>query len=683
MTSNAIKKAVYGSWKSPITSSVVSGVSSRRGDLQINKFNNQISWYESLPNDGGRYTVLEHDGTTKQNSIIVNDTMNIRTRVHEYGGGSYCTLPPEVTGSLAVDFKTQQLFHININNDRNNVKALTTSKEPFRYADFIYDNNIKSIFSVREDHTNSEPSKVVNTIVSIPFNPTKSNNNETTDTDNYLNQNILCNGYDFFSTPRVSPNSKFLSWICWNHPNMPWDKTELWMGELNEEGTSIINKTCLCGNSGKAESVIQPLFSPDNKYLYFITDGRNGFWNLHRYVIETKTIECVLEKDDVETGGPQWQFGRKFYDICNDGTIHALVGKDLYAIDVENNVIGTYRPKTGTGEELAPSNIVSSIFDSKNCFIFAGSPTTPSGIYHWNLTDNNVTLISEKANVQHVEYFTKPKLIEFPTANDKTAFAQLYLPKNPLYEASSSEARPPLLIKIHGGPTSSVNTTFRIDIQYWTSRGFAVCDVDYGGSTGYGREYRERLNDNWGIVDIEDCCNCAEYLAKENIVNGNQLAIDGGSAGGFTTLACLTLRSTFKAGTSLYGVADLEALARDTHKFESRYLDGLIGPYPQAKDIYDQRSPISNIDGLNCPLLLLQGDEDMIVPLNQATMMKEACDEKKIPCALFVFEGEQHGFRKAENIQKALDYELSFYGQIFGFETDVSDNIKKEVASKL
>ena len=313
----------------------------------------------------------------------------------------------------------------------------------------------------------------------------------------------------------------------------------------------------------------------------------------------------------------------------------------------------------------------------------AGSPTMPSSVYHWNLHENKSTLISEKTIVPHVDYFSKPKLIEFPTSNDETAFAQLYLPKNPKYESVSNDARPPLLIKIHGGPTSYVSTTFRIDIQYWTSRGFAVCDVDYGGSTGHGREYRDRLKNNWGIVDVEDCCNCAEYLAKENIVNRNQLAIDGGSAGGFTTLACLVLRSTFKAGTSLYGVADLTALAKDTHKFESRYLDGLVGQYPDAKDIYTERSPISHVNGLNCPLLLLQGDEDMIVPLNQATAMKKACDSKKIPCALFIFPGEQHGFRKAENIQKALDYELSFYGQIFGFDTDVDDIIKKEVASKL
>ena len=657
---------------------MVSSVSARRGDLKINKGSGSVYWYESRPEEGGRYVLNKH--AAKSNTVVVNDSMNVRTRVHEYGGGAFGTLPPDLGGTLAVDFKTQQLFHINIDNDPCRVKALTSDALPYRYADFVYSAKYNRIFSVREDHSQSRPSDVVNSIVSIPFETENTGTSEGK--SQFPQQTVICEGYDFYSTPRVSADCKYLAWVCWNHPSMPWDKTELWIGRLNGDGSAVREATCLCGNGTSEESIMQPSFSPNSKYLYFISDRRNGFWNLHRYSFESQTIECILEKD-VEVGAAQWQFGRKYFDIAENGNVCAIVGKELYVFDETNAVVGTYKAKSDDGVDLAPSDVVSSPLDDNTCFVMAGSETTPSGVYRWNLAENKLSMVSNKVHVPHVEYFSKPKLIEFPTANDKTAFAQLYLPHNPTHETSSATDKPPLLVKIHGGPTSYVSTTFRIDIQYWTSRGFAVADVAYGGSTGFGREFRERLNGNWGIVDVEDCCNCAEYLASEGIVDGQRLAIDGGSAGGFTTLACLTTRKTFRAGTSFYGVADLTALAQDTHKFESRYLDGLVGPYPECKSVYDERSPINHVDGLNCPLLLLQGDEDMIVPLNQATTMKAACDAKKIPCALFVFEGEQHGFRKAENIQNALGYELAFYGAIFGFKTDASDEIEKAVASRL
>jgi acetyl esterase/lipase len=458
---------------------------------------------------------------------------------------------------------------------------------------------------------------------------------------------------------------------------MPWDGTELWLAQLDVVG-AVISSERIAG--GPDESVFQPEWSPDG-VLHFVSD-RGGWWNLCRWSGGQAEALCPME---AEFGVPQWVFGLSTYafddagqlicSYCQDGAWKLgrldIQSHHLDPIDLPFTSIGSVRASGGPSPHPLPLRQERDL--SRLCFI-GGVATEPTAIVELDLTSERTQVLQQATKAQLERgYLSAPEAIEFPTEKGLTAHGFFYAPRNAELEGPLDE-RPPLIVMSHGGPTSSTSSSLRLNIQFWTSRGFAVLDVDYGGSTGYGRAYRERLDGLWGVVDVDDCVNGARHLVKEGLVDPNRLAITGGSAGGYTTLCALTFHEVFQAGASHYGVSDLEALAQDTHKFESRYLDRLIGPYPAARELYRARSPINFSDRLSRPVIFFQGLEDKIVPPNQAETMVAALRAKGVPVAYLTFEGEQHGFRRSENVKRALEAELYFYGRIFGFE--VADGIE-------
>jgi dipeptidyl aminopeptidase/acylaminoacyl peptidase len=474
---------------------------------------------------------------------------------------------------------------------------------------------------------------------------------------------VLASGSDFYASPRLSPDRSQLAWLTWNHPNMPWDGTQLWITEIKDDG-SLGKAACVAG--GVDESIFQPEWSPDG-VLYFVSD-RTGWWNLYRWHPRldqegSGEVEPLCETA-AEFGLPQWVFGMSTYGFESANRIICTYTQQgnwqLASLDLQTKQLEVIE---------TPYTDISSVKVASGQAVFiAGSATELTAIVQMDLATGQIEVLRQSSELEvDVGYLSTPQAIAFPTENNLTAYAFFYPPQNQDYTAPTGE-KPPLVVKSHGGPTAATSSAFNLRIQYWTSRGFAVLDVNYGGSTGYGRDYRQRLNDQWGIVDVDDCVNGAKYLVQQGLVDGERLAIAGGSAGGYTTLCALTFRDVFKAGASYYGVSDLEALATDTHKFEARYLDGLIGPYPERKDLYEARSPIHFTAQLSCPVIFFQGLEDKIVPPNQAQMMVEALKAKGLPVAYVAYEGEQHGFRRAENIKRTLDGEFYFYSRVFGFE---------------
>ncbi|HEX2226947.1 MAG TPA: S9 family peptidase, partial [Candidatus Binatia bacterium] len=516
-----------------------------------------------------------------------------------------------------------------------------TPEGKLRYADGQIDLRRNLIFAVCEDH--SGPGEAVNTLVRIHLTGGDAGT-------------ILVAGNDFYSSPRLSPDGSHLAWLTWNHPNMPWDGTELWLGKLEDDG-KVVQMTRIAG--GAAESIFEPQWSPDGR-VYFASD-RSGWWNLYRWVDGKIDALCSM---DAEFGQPQWVFGSALYGFASEKLIicsYSKNGRDyLASLDTETKKLANID---------VPFSAISHIDVKRDRAVFIGASSIEStSIVSLDLAANRAAVLRRsRATGVDTGYLSEPRSIEFPTEDYLTAHGYLYLPCNRDFTAPRDE-KPPLLVISHGGPTSSSSSSLKYAIQYWTSRGIAVLDVNYGGSSGYGRAYRERLNGKWGIVDLDDCVNGARYLVDRGEVDGDRLAIRGGSAGGYTTLCALTFRDVFKAGASHYGVSDLESLAKDTHKFESRYLDRLIGPYPERRDLYVERSPIHFTDRLSCALILFQGLEDKIVLPDQAEKMAAAVRAKKLPVALLTFEGEQHGFRKAETIKRVLEAELYFYSKVFGFE---------------
>ena len=622
----------YGSWKSPITSDLIVAGSIRLGQIKLDR--SDIYWNESRPAEGGRSVIMQRsdDSTTERTP----PPFNARTRVHEYGGGSFLVADGVVYFS---NFADQRLYR----QSANAAPVPLTSAESLRYADATLDPFHDRLICIREDHRVADK-EAVNTIVAVPLGEPEAE------------QTILASGHDFYASPSLSPDGTWLSWISWNHPNMPWDGTDLWVAQIQPDG-SLSDPQHIAG--GTDESIFQPEWSPDG-VLYFISD-RTGWWNFYRWHPQG-TVESVFTLE-AEFGLPQWVFGMSTYGFAD---------RDRILCTYTQNGIGHLATLDLTSRELAPiscpyTSIAGLQVTHNQAAFVGGSATEPSAIVRFDLASQTFEVLQRASELAiDPSYLSTPDAIEFPTENGLTAHALYYAPKNRDYTAPTEE-RPPLLVKSHGGPTASTSASLSLGIQYWTSRGFAVLDVNYGGSTGYGRAYRQRLNGQWGIVDVDDCVNGANYLAKQGNVDGDRLVIAGGSAGGYTTLCALTFHNTFKAGASYYGVSDLKALAEDTHKFESRYLDSLIGAYPEQKDLYDARSPITAVDRLACPVIFFQGDEDKIVPPNQAEMMVKALRDKGIPVAYVLFEGEQHGFRKAENIKRALDGEFYFYSRVFEF----------------
>jgi dipeptidyl aminopeptidase/acylaminoacyl peptidase len=466
---------------------------------------------------------------------------------------------------------------------------------------------------------------------------------------------VLAEGHDFYASPCMSADAKQLAWITWDHPDMPWDATRLWLAEFAGDGT-LAAPRAVAGGDG--ESVFQPAFRDDGG-LFFVSDP-DGWWNL--YCRDGAGTRCVLPMQ-AEFGRPQWQFGMSTYGFDARQQIICCYARDgfwhLARLPIEDGKLQSV--------DTAFSDIQAIAVDGDRALVIAGSSTRTAVVALVDAANGATTVLRESApRAFGDDCISVPEAIEFATGDGGHAHAFYYPPCNPDYRGPDDE-RPPLIVIGHGGPTGAASATLSLTLQYWTSRGFAVLDVNYRGSTGFGRAYRELLAGRWGIADVQDCINGARSLVESGRADGARLIIRGSSAGGYTTLAALTFHDDFAAGASYYGISDLEALARDTHKFESRYLDRLIGAYPAQRDRYLARSPINAVDRLSCPVIFFQGLEDAVVPPSQAEAMVEALRSKDLPVAYLAFEGEQHGFRKAETIERTLQAELTFYARVFGF----------------
>lgn len=625
------QRAPFGEWRSPITSDLIVADSIRLGAPTID--GEDIYWLEGRPIEGGRNVLVRRtpDGAT---SDVTPAGYNIRTLVHEYGGGAYLVVDGVVYFS---NFADQRIYRQVIGEEPQPV----TPNSGLRYADAVLDRARNRLICVCEEQVAVE-NEAINSIIAVAL-------------DGTGNITTLAKGNDFYSSPRLSPADRGLAYLTWNHPNLPWDGTELWVGDFQPDGT-LAHEQLVSG--GKNESIFQPEWSPEG-IITFVSDTSN-WWNLYRY--RDGQFE-YLASMAAEFGVPQWVFGMTTYAYRTANSIICTYTQDgiWHLASLDLNVPGSLK------EIPTPYQSIGSIRVAGDRVVLGGgSPTASSELALLDLNTGTLTTLRRANNVTiDASYLSVAQPIAFPTENGLTAHAFFYPPRNPDFVAPEGE-KPPLLVMSHGGPTSATSSTLDMEIQYWTTRGIGVLDVNYGGSTGYGREYRQRLNGQWGVVDVDDCINGAKYLVARGQADGERLLITGGSAGGYTTLAALTFRKVFRAGASHYGISDQVALL-DSHKFESRYNDSLIGPYPERKDLYIERSPIHFADQIAVPVIFFQGLEDKVVLPEQSEKMVDALRSKHLPVAYLAFAGEQHGFRKAENIKRALDGEFYFYSRILGF----------------
>ncbi len=625
----------YGFWTSPITSDLVVANSIRLEEVALD--GGAIYWSETQPQKQGRTFVYRAGADGEAERVTPEDAnaFSVRTRAHEYGGGSFVVSDGVIFFSNNSD---QRLYRQEAGKPPSPITpASPGAADALRYADGILDRPRGRMICVREDHTGA--GEAITALVAV-------------DLSGSAAPRVLVEGNDFYSTPRLSPDANRLSWLTWRHPDMPWVVSEAWVGDVLEDGT-IGNARRVAG--GGTESVFQPQWSPDGE-LYFVSDRGSGWWNLYRE--RGGAIEPIAPME-AEFGRPQWQFGMSTYAFESAGRLIACFVRDrawaLTAIDTRSKrleIIAT--PFTDIAQlRAAPGRAV----------FIGGWPSEAPALVDLDLGSGTLRILRRSFVLRDDvrRHVSAPEAIAFPTSGGETARALYYPPFSPDFAAEGAE-KIPVLVKSHGGPTSAASSTLSLSTQYWTSRGVGVIDVNYRGSAGYGRPYRLRLEKVWGLVDVEDCVAGARWLVKNRNADPKRLMISGGSAGGYTTLRALTSEDkTFSAGASYYGVSDLEALARDTHKFESRYLDWLIGPYPQDRETYVERSPINHADRLSAPVIFFQGSADRVVPPNQTELMVGALRERGVPVGYFLFEGEQHGFRKAETIKRALDAELYFY----------------------
>ncbi|PRQ27606.1 putative bleomycin hydrolase transcription factor WD40-like family [Rosa chinensis] len=646
--------APFGSWKSPITADVVSGASKRLGGTAVDS-HGRLIWLESRPSESGRAVLVREPERPEDEPVdITPKDYAVRTLAQEYGGGAF-----SVSGDTLVfsNYKDQRLYKQSLSSKDSSPVPLTPDYggPVVSYADGVFDARFNRFITVREDCRESSMNSIT-TIVTVRLDGKDIQESET-----------LVGGCDFYAFPRLDPKGERLAWIEWCHPNMPWDRSQLWVGYISEKG-EVSKRVCVSGSDPAIkESPIEPKWSAKGE-LFFITDRKGGFWNLYKWIESTNEVVSVYSLD-AEFSKPLWVFGLNSYEF-----IESHEQKNLIACSYRKNgrsYLGIVDDIQGSLSLLnIPFTDIDNITLGFNCLYVEGaSEVHPLSVAKVTLDDQKSKAVEFKIIwssspdcLKYESYFSLPELIEFPTeVPGQTAFAYFYPPSNPSYQATKDE-KPPLLLKSHGGPTAEARGILNLSVQYWTSRGWAFVDVNYGGSTGYGREYRERLLKKWGIVDVNDCCSCASYLVESGKVDGKRLCITGGSAGGYTTLAALAFRDTFKAGASLYGVADLNMLRAETHKFESHYMDNLVG---SDQDFFD-RSPINFVDKFSCPIILFQGLEDKVVPPDQARTIYRALKEKGLPVALVEYEGEQHGFRKAENIIFTLEQQMVFFARLVG-----------------
>ena len=655
----------YGTWPSRISAELVAAQGLRLGAVALD--GSDIYWLEGRPAEGGRNVLVRRDASGRI-AAVTPDGFNVRTRVHEYGGAPYVVANREIFFS---NFSDQRIYAMRasgvIGGSKEPASARSASagsrhslgeggQDPpyavtpqagWFYADAVLDERRRRLICVREDHTHPDR-EPVNTLVSIPL-----------DGGEHAGD-VIASGYDFYSTPRLSPDGSTLAWLVWRHPQMPWDGTELWTARVSASG-ALEGERRVAG--GASESIYQPGWSPDGE-LYFVSD-RDQWWKLYR-LTRGGAIETVVKNPppDAEFGRPQWVFGTATWAFTGASRIlvsYTRAGRwHLGLVDAATGQLSAF------ADDIEPHDWLAAT--STHAVVAAGWAANADAIVRIELEDGTVeTLRQSSSMVLEEGELSVPESIDFSGANGERTHAFYYAPRNALYTAPPGD-RPPLIAISHGGPTTAANPTLDLKVQFWTSRGFAVVDVNYGGSSGFGRPYRQRLNGQWGVVDVLDVVQAAQFLVSTGRADPDRLMIRGGSAGGYTTLAALTFHpGAFTAGACYYGISDIEVLARDTHKFESRYLDTLVGPYPAAQSTYRARSPIHFVDRLACPLILFQGLEDKVVPPNQSEMMADAVRRKGLPVAYLAFEGEQHGFRKADTIIRCLEAELYFYGRVFGF----------------
>lgn len=626
--------APFGTWRSPVTPDMLVAGGLRFGGLIAQ--GGDCYWVEGRANEGGRNVIVRR---TSSGEIvdITPEPFNVRTRVHEYGGGAFTVDDGDI---WFVNFSDQAVYHV----AAGQAPVLLTPASSLRFADLTVERERNRLLCVVEDHDrDGEPE---NALASIAL-----DNGEV---------NLIARGHDFFSNPSVSPDGRRLAWLTWDHPRMPWDGTELWVAELDDMGL-VLQAERVAGSD--QVSVFQPTWSLTGE-LFFVADP-TGWWNLYAWngteIREVHTAEREL-------GRPQWGFGIRTFSFAADPQPTRVIctycehgSWSLGWIDLDDGVL---RPVETELEDVGAFAVGA----AQQLFIIAGAANRIAEVAQLDLGTGAITTIRKSSSLELTpESIAIAEPVEFPTSEGDTAFGYFYQPKNSNVRGPADE-RPPLIVIGHGGPTGATSASLSLSVQFWTSRGFAVLDVNYRGSTGYGRAYRDRLKGQWGVFDVADCVSGAKTMVARDLVDEKRLAIRGGSAGGYTALAALTFHDVFTAGASYYGISELEALARDTHKFEARYLDQLIGPYPEAQARYRERSPIHFTDRLSCPIIFFQGLEDKVVPPNQAEMMVAALRAKGLPVAYMPFEGEQHGFRAAATIKRTLEAELYFYGKIFGFE---------------
>ena len=629
------KVAPFGSWASPITVGLLLKGTVHMRNQMVRWDGDDLYWSELRPDEAGRIVVCRRsaDGATAD---VIPRSFNARTRVHEYGGGHFAVSAGTVWFTNYADERVYR-------QDRRGTPRAITPAEDVRHADMVVDDQRGRLYAVREDHTTGAK-EAVNSIVAL-------------DCNGEQDAITVAAGNDFYSSPKLSPDGNRVAWTTWNHPNMPWDGSELWVGELDRNG-QVTSSRKIAG--GPNESILQPEWSPTGE-LYFVSD-RSDWWNLYRARGEGDEPVCPRA---AEFGAPQWVFGMRFYAFTG---AHEVVC--LYS-EPGGTKLGRINLNTGTMQqvELFYSSLNNVQASGRRVALFAASPTIAERVLTIDL-DTGAQEVVKVSNPAHIDSgnLSIPKPIDFPTEGGLTAHAFYYPPKNQGFEGSPNE-KPPLMVRCHGGPTSSAGPTYTFEYHYWTSRGFAVVDVNYGGSSGYGRAYRNRLNGNWGVVDVDDCINAARFLVEQGLGDPNRVSITGGSAGGFTVLLSLTKRNFYNAGASHYGVGNLELFVKETHKFEAHYVDTLVGPYPERADLYRDRSAVHFADNLKCPVILFQGLEDKVVPPSQAEEFVAVCRKKKLPYAYMAFEGEQHGFRQEKNIRRSIEGEMYFVSRIFGFAT--------------
>ncbi len=664
MTETSPISQPFGSWPSPISAEMVAAGGIGFGGVVAR---GQERWWSELrPSEGGRTNLVRlglDNFSSGEPADVLPVPWSARTRVHEYGGGAWSL------GAEAVYFSNwddQRLYRLM----GDGTPPLALTPEPathhgYRFADTRETPDGRWLICVREDHTviADEAAECVNEIVAVPTNGSEK-------------VVVLVSGPDFVAAPRVSPDGLRLSWYQWNHPNMPWDGTELCVGTLastTDGAISVTNELSVAGSSASgAEEAIHGSDWLSTGELMFSSD-RSGYWNLYRWSPQSGEQDTITALDDAEIGGPAWVFGIQRWVELGDATLALAITRaatdSLALLDLRGALPAQPQP---LDLPFVSVSSLSATGDGNLCAVVGSTGTLPR-IVEVRFDDANGDLIdfTELRPAENVAidlgWLSQPEIFDFDSTDGRQSHAFFYPPTGLGMHGSAGEL-PPLVVMGHGGPTSHSTPDLRLKIQYWTSRGVAVVDVNYAGSTGYGRTYRRLLNDSWGLVDVEDCVAAAQRLAEAGRVDSKRMAIRGGSAGGFTVLRALEVSDAFSAGTSLYGVADLGALASDTHKFESRYLDGLIGRYPQDKAIYNERSPINHTGDLSCPLLVMQGSEDEVVPPAQSEAIVAAVAAKGLPHAYLLFEGEQHGFRKATSIVRSLEAELWFYAQVFGFD---------------